>query len=110
MVSVLKNSSNNGYSILLKPNSSLNGRERYIFLLSISFVCILIAVVFFILGATLILPFAGLELSILFIAFYLNFKWSSEKEKIHISQELVVVEKGRSNIEYKWEELSLIHI
>lgn len=104
MVSVLKNSSNNGYSILLKPNSSLNGRERYIFLLSISFVCILIAVVFFILGATLILPFAGLELSILFIAFYLNFKWSSEKEKIHISQELVVVEKGRSNIEYKWEE------
>ena len=60
MVSVSKD--NNGvYSIILKPNSSLIGSARVIFIFSISFICIFIATIFYILGATLILPFAGLE-------------------------------------------------
>ncbi|MDA9956748.1 DUF2244 domain-containing protein [Gammaproteobacteria bacterium] len=44
-------------------------------------VCGGIALIFFFFGATLILPFAGLELGILFTAFYLSFKWSDKKEK-----------------------------
>ena len=52
----------------------------------------------------MILPFAGLELAILFSAFYLSFKWSSKKEKIYISNEIVKIEKGTNKLEYRWEE------
>ena len=63
-----------------------------------------IGVIFYFLGAALILPFAGLELSILFVAFYLSFKWSSKKEKIYISQDIVKVERGINKAEYSWKE------
>tara|TARA_B100000767_G_scaffold66641_1_gene63024 strand:+ start:180 stop:674 length:495 start_codon:yes stop_codon:yes gene_type:complete len=92
------------FLISIKPNSSLVGKYRIIFLLSISLVCGGIATAFYFFGATLILPFAGLELSILFIAFYLSFKWSSKREKVFISQELVTIEKGRYQADYRWEE------
>ena len=51
-----------------------------------------LGIVFYFFGAALILPFAGLEITILFIAFYLSFKWSSKREKIYISQEIVKIE------------------
>ena len=92
------------YLISLSPNSSLVGIYRIIFLSSITLVCGGIAVIFYFLGAALILPFAGLELSILFIAFYLSFKWSSKKEKIYISQDIVKVERGANKAEYSWKE------
>ena len=92
------------YLISLSPNSSLVGIYRIIFLSSITLVCGGIGVIFYFLGAALILPFAGLELSILFIAFYLSFKWSSKKEKIYISQDIVKVERGLNKAEYSWKE------
>ena len=92
------------YLISLSPNSSLVGIYRIIFLASITLVCGGIGVIFYFLGAALILPFAGLELSILFVAFYLSFKWSSKKEKIYISQEIVKVERGINKAEYSWKE------
>ncbi|RZO25357.1 MAG: DUF2244 domain-containing protein [SAR86 cluster bacterium] len=90
--------------ISLSPNSSLVGVYRIIFLSSITFVCGGIAITFYFVGASLILPFAGIELTVLFIAFYLSFKWSSKKEKIYISQETVKIEKGTNKAEYLWEE------
>ena len=103
MVSVEKKSNSN-YLITLSPNSSLTGIYRIIFLASISFVCVGIATVFYFFGAYLILPFAGIEIAILLIAFYLSFKWSSRKELIYISQEVVKIEKGTHKAEYLWEE------
>jgi uncharacterized membrane protein len=103
LVSVEKIDSSN-YLVSLRPNSSLTGIYRIIFLGSIAFVCITIAIIFFIFGAYLILPFAGLELAVLFSAFYLSFKWSSKKEKIYISDEIVKIEKGTNKLEYQWEE------
>ena len=50
------------------------------------------------------MPFAGLELTILFIAFYLSFRWSSKKEKIYISEEIVKIEKGFNKADYLWKE------
>ena len=96
---------NSNYLISLSPNSSLVGVYRIIFLASITFVCGGIAITFYFVGASLILPFAGIELTVLFIAFYLSFKWSSKKEKIYISQETVKIEKGTNRAEYLWEEL-----
>ena len=95
---------NSNYLISLSPNSSLVGVYRVIFLASITFVCGGIAITFYFVGASLILPFAGIELTVLFIAFYLSFKWSSKKEKIYISQETVKIEKGINRAEYLWEE------
>ena len=103
MVSVDKGDNSN-YVISLSPNSSLVGIYRVIFLASISLVCGGIATIFYFFGAALILPFAGLELTILFIAFYLSFRWSSKKEKIYISNEIVKIEKGINKAEYLWEE------
>ncbi len=103
MVSVNKGDNSN-YVISLSPNSSLVGIYRVIFLASITLVCGGIATIFYFFGAALILPFAGLELTILFIAFYLSFRWSSKKEKIYISNELVKIEKGINKAEYLWEE------
>ena len=103
MVSV-EEKSNSNYLITLSPNSSLTGIYRIIFLASISFVCVGIATVFYFFGAYLILPFAGIEIAILLIAFYLSFKWSSRIELIYISQEVVKIEKGIHKAEYLWEE------
>ena len=52
----------------------------------------------------MILPFAGLEIIILLIAFYLNFRWSGKREKIFLSKDKVMVEKGINKAEYRWEE------
>ena len=103
MVSV-EEKSNSNYLITLSPNSSLTGIYRIIFLASISFICVGIATVFYFFGAYLILPFAGIEIAILLIAFYLSFRWSSRKELIYISQEVVKIEKGIHKAEYLWEE------
>ena len=103
MVSV-EEKSNSNYLITLSPNSSLTGIYRIIFLASISFVCVGIATVFYFFGAYLILPFAGIEIAVLLIAFYISFKWSSRKELIYISQEVVKIEKGIHKAEYLWEE------
>jgi len=92
------------FIVSVKPNSSLVGRNRILFLFSISFICIGIASIFFFFGALLILPFAGLEIGVLLLAFYLNFKWSAKREKIYISQELVTIQKGRDKMHYEWKE------
>ena len=88
------------YLISLSPNSSLTGMYRIIFLSSITLVCGGIGIIFYYFGAALILPFAGLELMVLFTAFYLSFRWSSKKEKIYISQDIVKVERGINKAEY----------
>jgi len=103
LISVEKKESSS-YLISLSPNSSLVGIYRVIFLASITLVCGGIATIFYFFGAALILPFAGLELTILFIAFYLSFRWSSKKEQIYISQDIVRIEKGIKKAEYSWEE------
>lgn len=108
MISVEKKESSN-YLISLSPNSSLVGIYRVIFLASITLVCGGIATIFYFFGAALILPFAGLELTILFIAFYLSFRWSSKKEQIYISQDIVRIEKGIKKAEYSWRNFELLH-
>ncbi len=103
MISVQKISEDK-FVIYIKPNSSLTGFYRLFFISSIAFICLGIAAVFYFVGAILILPFAGLEIAILILAFYLNFRWSSKREKISISQEKVIIEKGINKAEYRWEE------
>ena len=103
MISV-KKINEKSFQILIKPNSSLNGWHRVLFLSSIFILCGGIGIIFYLVGATMILPLAGLELACVFLAFYLNFKWSQQKELVKLSLDHVVVERGRTQKEYTWKE------
>ena len=90
--------------IEISPNYSLRGWSRVIFLGSLAFICLGIGVFFLIMGAGLILPFAGLEVIIVFICFGLSFRWSQQKEIIYISNDKIKLEQGRLIKENSWEE------
>ena len=74
------------FEILLKPNSSLTGATRILFLGSIFFICGVIGIGFFIAGGVMILPFAGLEIILVYLAFRLSFNWSNQKTNNYLMQ------------------------
>ena len=100
----IQETTENNFLIEISPNYSLKGWSRVIFLGSLAFICLAIGVFFLIMGASLILPFAGLEVIIVFICFYISFRWSQQKEIIYISNEKIKLEKGRLIKEKSWEE------
>ena len=94
----------NNFLIEISPNYSLKGWPRIIFLGSLTFICLSIGIFFLIMGAGLILPFAGLEVIIVLTCFYISFRWSQQKEMIYLSDEKIKLEKGRLIKEKSWEE------
>ena len=100
----IEETTENNFLIEISPNYSLRGWNRIIFLSSLAFICLSIGVFFFIMGAGLILPFAGLEVILVLTCFYLSFRWSQQKEIIYISNEKIKLEKGRLFKEKTWEE------
>tara|TARA_Y100001935_G_scaffold128319_1_gene106370 strand:+ start:1779 stop:2270 length:492 start_codon:yes stop_codon:yes gene_type:complete len=100
----IKETTENNFLIEISPNYSLRGWNRIIFLCSLAFICLSIGIFFFIMGAGLILPFAGLEVILVLTCFYLSFRWSQQKEIIYISNEKIKLEKGRLIKEKTWEE------
>ena len=103
MIKVEQNKQNS-FFFEIKPNRSLYGTQRVIFFTLLFSTCLIIGLAFFILGATLILPFAGLEIFFVSLGFYANFKWSRQKEVIYLSQSKVKIEKGRIFRDFVWEE------
>ena len=77
------------FEILLKPNSSLTGTTRILFLGSIFFICSVIGIGFFLAGGIMILPFAGLEIILVYLAFRLSFNWSNQRQIIILSLSLI---------------------
>ena len=100
----IEETTENNFLIEISPNYSLRGWNRIIFLCSLAFICLSIGIFFFIMGAGLILPFAGLEVILVLTCFYLSFRWSQQKEIIYISNEKIKLEKGRLIKEKTWEE------
>ena len=100
----IEETTENNFLIEISPNYSLRGWNRIIFLSSLAFICLSIGVFFFIMGAGLILPFAGLEVALVLSCFYISFRWSQQKEIIYISNDKVKLEKGRLFKEKTWEE------
>ena len=79
---------------VVKPNQAMSWRTLMYFYFGIAAITISIGVIFFINGLTLILPFSGLEIMLLGIAFYLT-AWRSEvQEVISISDAEIVIERG----------------
>ena len=100
----IEETTENNFLIEISPNYSLRGWNRLIFLGSLAFICLSIGVFFFIMGAGLILPFAGLEVILVLTCFYISFRWSQQKEVVYISNEKIKLEKGRLIKEKTWEE------
>ena len=92
------------FEILLKPNSSLTGAARVFFLGSIFFICSVIGIGFFLAGGIMILPFAGLEIILVYLAFRLSFNWSNQKQIIILSKEHVEVRVDGLKEFFTWKE------
>ena len=100
----IEETTENNFLIEISPNYSLRGWNRIIFLSSLAFICLSIGIFFLIMGAVLVLPFAGLEVVLVLTCFYLSFRWSKQKEIIYISNDKIKLEKGRLIKEKTWEE------
>ena len=92
------------FEILLKPNSSLTGLTRVLFLGSIFFICSIIGIGFFLAGGIMILPFAGLEIILVYLAFRLSFNWSNQKQIIILSKDHVEVRVDGLKEFFTWKE------
>ena len=87
-------------SLTLTPNKSSTVQQNLIFFGFLSVLCLTFAIGFFVLGATLILPFAGLEIMLLFIILRVNRNWLNQSEKIYLDKLYVKLEKGKNDITF----------
>jgi uncharacterized membrane protein len=103
MVKIETNSEENTYRILLRPNQSTDWKSSLIFILIIAFTCLTIGIGFAFAGATMILPFAGLEVIFVGICVYLVMKKTYKQEVITLTKETLKIEKGAGSIDQVWE-------
>lgn len=87
-------------SLTLTPNKSSTVQQNLIFFGFLSVLCLTFAIGFFVLGATMILPFAGLEIMLLFIILRVNRNWLNQSEKIYLDKLYVKLEKGKNDITF----------
>ena len=87
-------------SLTLTPNKSSTVQQNLIFFGFLSVLCLTFAIGFFVLCATMILPFAGLEIMLLFIILRVNRNWLNQSEKIYLDKLYVKLEKGKNDITF----------
>ena len=73
----------------------------------ISFTCLIIGLAFTFVGASLILPFAGLEILLVILCTYIVFKKTAVKEVIHLTPQKLKIEKGTYKAMKVWEYFRL---
>ena len=93
---------NDKFYIELRPNKSSSLRQNVLFFGMLSLICITFGVGFFIVGAPLILPFAGLEILALITIIKLNRDWSNQLQilaidKLHVK---ITNNKRKKDINY----------
>jgi len=94
MIKIESNKENNTHRILLRPNRSTSWRLSIFFIGFLALTCLSIGIAFAFLGATLILPFAGLEVIFISICVYLVLLNSYRQEVIVITQDKLRIESG----------------
>ena len=80
-------------SIDLAPNKSSSINENLVFFGFLSLICLTFGIGFFFIGATMILPFAGLEVLALILIIRINRKWLNQKQALHLDKLYVKIEK-----------------
>ena len=94
MVKIESNKEKDFHRILIRPNRSISWKSSIVFILVIAFTCLTIGLGFAYVGATLILPFAGLEVLFVGICVYLVLNKTSQQEVITLSKDKLTIEKG----------------
>ena len=94
MIKIESNKENNTHRILLRPNRSTSWRLSIFFIGFLALTCLSIGIAFAFLGATLILPFAGLEVIFISICVYLVLLNSYRQEVIVMTQDKLRIESG----------------
>lgn len=89
----------------LKRNISIAPQTLACIFLALAFVSVLIGIVFYLAGATLILPFSLLEISALLIAYFYNAIHANDYEKLIVAGNLIQVE---SKIGLKLNQIQLV--
>ena len=107
MIKIQSNKENNFHRILIKPNQSISWKSGLVFVLVIAFTCLSIGLGFAYVGATLILPFAGLEVIFIGICTYLVLNKTSQQEVITLSKDKLIIEKGAYRLKKVWEYFRL---
>ena len=80
-------------SIDLAPNKSSSINENLVFFGFLSLICLTFGIGFFFIGATMILPFAGLEVLALILILRVNRKWLNQKQVLYLDKLYVKIEK-----------------
>ena len=93
---IKKKITKNTLSLTLTPNKSSTVQQNLIFFGFLSVICMTFAIGFFVLGATMILPFAGLGILILFLVLKANRNWLNQSEKIELDKLYVKLKKGKN--------------
>jgi uncharacterized membrane protein len=86
--------------IIVRGNRSMGWRENMLLASSLGLLSIGSSIVFALMGFWLALPFAGVELMVLFVCFYKTLKRLDEQEVISISTDLITVEWGENQATY----------
>ena len=107
MVKIESNKEKDFHRILIRPNQSISWKSSIVFILVIAFTCLTIGLGFAYVGATLILPFAGLEVLFVGICVYLVLNKTSQQEVITLSKDKLIIEKGTYKIKKVWEYFRL---
>lgn len=92
-----------GCRFVVRPNRSLSWPQAKRVYLTLASLCMLVAVGFSLMGYWLVLPFAGAEILLLAVGFYLCALSGCETEVIRIKRDRIAIEKGRESMRTVWE-------
>ena len=88
---------------VIRPNQSLSWRGAMRVYAVISACCLGIGIAFAMYGFWPVLPYAGFEVVVLGIAFYVCVSRSQIREVVSVNADVVSVEKGREKPQQRWE-------
>ena len=107
MIQIESDYKKNFFRISLSPNRSLSWKSALVFTIIISSICLSIGFGFALAGASLILPFAGLEVFLVSLCIYLVLKKTYVQEIIYMTPEKLKIEKGSNEPKRVWEYFRL---
>jgi len=88
----------NSLYINLMPNNSSSLNENFVFFGFLSLICLTFGIGFFFVGATMILPFAGLEVLALILILRINRNWLNQKQVICLDKLYVKIIKDNKEM------------
>tara|TARA_B100001750_G_C15307350_1_gene495382 strand:- start:367 stop:849 length:483 start_codon:yes stop_codon:yes gene_type:complete len=103
MIQIESNEKDSLFRITLKPNKSLSWKSNLLFILAISLTCGVIGLGFYLVGASLVLPFAGLEILLVGACVYFVVHRIYKQEIITLTADTLKIEKGKRKPDQVWE-------